>query len=96
MCSLTEKEKNCMPKNTPVAPITDADIDALQGVLNDLKAGAKKAQEEKNLTTFRIYERLVKIVSPEVVKAHARKEREENARMSKAGAALKTGGTATP
>jgi hypothetical protein len=85
-----------MAKHTPLTPITDADIDALQGVLSDLKAGAMKAHDAKNLTTFRIYQRLVKIVSPEIVKAHARKEREENARMSKAGAALKTGGTATP
>ena len=74
-----------------IVPITEEDINALQGVLNDLKAGARDANQSGNLTTFRIYQKLVKIVSPEVVKANARKEREELARMNKDAEALKDG-----
>lgn len=72
-----------------VPPITDADIDALQGVLDNVKAGAREAKDKGNVTTFRLYQRLAKIVSPEVVKAHARKEREDLARMNKDGATIK-------
>ena len=73
----------------PVPPITDADLDALQAVLNSVKAGAREAQSHGNFTTFRVYQRLSKIVSPEVVRAHARKERQDLARMNKDAQALK-------
>lgn len=73
----------------PVTLITEADIEALQGVLGSLKAGAREAHSKGNMTTFRVYQKLCKIVSPEVVKAHARKERQELARMNKDGQALK-------
>ncbi|QBD78005.1 hypothetical protein EPA93_19190 [Ktedonosporobacter rubrisoli] len=74
---------------TSVSPITEADIDGLQKVLSDLKQGAREAKDKGNLTTFRVYQRLVKVVSPEVVKAHARKERQDLARMNKDSEAMK-------
>lgn len=72
-----------------IPPITDADIDGLQGILDDVKKGAREAKDKGNLTTFRVYQRLARIVSPEVVKAHARKERQDLARMNKDGATIK-------
>jgi len=78
-----------MANKKPIPPITEADIEALQGVLDSLKAGAREAKDKGNPTTFRVYQRLAKIVSPEVVKAHARKERQDLARMNKDGATIK-------
>ena len=72
-----------------MTPITDQDIQALETLLANMKAEAKEAHSKDNLTTFRIYQRIVKMVSPEVQKANARKEREDQARMNKDGLALK-------
>lgn len=81
-------------KKLAPTPITEADIEALQKVLDDVKAGAREAHSKGNLTTFRVYQKLAKVVSPEVTKAHYRKEREDLARMNKDGLAMKDGRTA--
>lgn len=72
-----------------LTPITEEDINALRGILGNLKQQAQQAQEQGNLTTFRVYQRLIKTVSPEVLKAQARMERESAARINKAAEAMK-------
>ena len=63
---------------------TQANLDAAQSLLSDLKTRAKTAKDEEDVFTFGICNDLIKVVSPIVTKAFMRLNREENARINKA------------
>lgn len=63
---------------------TQANIDAAQEILSDLKAKAKAAHDANDVFTFGILNDLIKSVSPIVTKAFMRVQRVENARINAA------------
>jgi hypothetical protein len=69
--------------------ISEADLNAVSSVLQDLKAKARDAYQKNNPALLSIYTDLIKVVSPRVVRLHARVERETMAAMRKNHKAMK-------
>lgn len=69
--------------------LSEADLAAINAVLQDLKAKARDASQKGNASLLAVYTDLVKVVSPRVVRLHARVERENMAAMRKKHQALK-------
>lgn len=63
--------------------LSEADLQAISAVLQDLKAKARDAAQKNNRALLAVYADLVKVVSPRVVRLHARVERENMAAMNK-------------
>lgn len=64
--------------------ITRERLERLEELLEDMKADARKCHDEKDFFMLGVYERLLAVASPIVVKASARAEREELAALRKA------------
>lgn len=67
-----------MATNT-IIPLTDEDMRAIEDLLSELKDRARQAEKDRKTLLLGIYTRLISLVSPEVVRLHARLEREEKA-----------------
>lgn len=65
------------------APVTDQQIQDVEGLLHTLKGKARDALANKDPYMASIYAELVKVVSPIVNRAFARKDREEKAELNK-------------
>jgi len=63
---------------------TQKSVESAQGLLADLKARAKQAEQDDDVFTFSILNDLIKATSPIVTKAFMRLHREENAKINKA------------
>lgn len=63
---------------------TQKSVESAQGLLADLKARAKQAEQENDVFTFSILNDLIKATSPIVTKAFMRLQREENAKINAA------------
>lgn len=70
-----------MAKNT--TPVTPEDIDAVNKLLRELKERAAASHEDGKLIIHGVYTELLNLVSPIVVKLHARVEREDRASNNK-------------
>ncbi len=68
---------------------TQKSVESAQGLLADLKARAKQAEQENDVFTFSILNDLIKATSPIVTKAFMRLQREENAKINAAHKALR-------
>jgi hypothetical protein len=68
---------------TAPLPITDEDVEELEGLLKDLKTRAAEANEKGNVIMLGMYAELLKLVSPEVQRLRARLDREEKAAINK-------------
>ena len=67
---------------------TAEEVAKLREILQGLKEDARRAYDANDLSSLKIYTELLKVASPIVVKAQARLEREERARINKAHKAL--------
>ena len=57
--------------NTPI-PVTEQDIESIDSLLKEMKQRAEAAHQDHKLIIHSIYVRLINLVSPEVVRLHAR------------------------
>ena len=78
-----------MADETNPSTLSEADLTAINAVLQDLKAKARDASQKGNAALLAVYTDLVKVVSPRVVRLHARVERENMAAMRKKHKAIK-------
>lgn len=67
----------------PVAPITDQQIHNVEDLLHSLKGKAQAAVAEGDIYMASVYAELVKVTSPIVNRAYARKDREEKANINR-------------
>lgn len=65
-------------------------VESVQEVLSDLKARAKKAQEDNDAFLFGVLVELIKVASPICTKAFKRQLREQNAKINAVHADLRT------
>lgn len=65
-------------------------VDSVQEVLSDLKARAKKAQEDNDAFLFGVLVELIKVASPIATRAYKRQMREQNAKINAAHAGLRS------
>jgi hypothetical protein len=70
-----------MANNT--TPVTPEDIEAVSGILRELKERAAAAHKDNKLLIHSVYVELLNVASPIVVKLHARVEREDRASFNK-------------
>jgi hypothetical protein len=83
------KEKGILSMaNTPI-PVTEQDIESIDALLREMKQRAEAAHKDNKLIIHAMYVRLINLVSPEVVRLHARIEREERAYANKQQKALR-------
>lgn len=75
--------------NTASSSLTSDDVSSLEELLHDLKERAQASHDANSLVMHQIYVKLVAIVSPIVISAHARMEREHLASQRKQLQALK-------
>lgn len=64
-------------------PISDEDVEELEGLLRDLKSRAGEANQKGNVIMLGMYAELVKLVSPEVQRLRARLDRIEKAEINR-------------
>jgi hypothetical protein len=76
-------------------PITEKQIQDVEGLLNTLKGKAAEANKASDVYMSTIYAELVKVVSPIVVKAHARLHRESRAEFNSKAKALRKAANST-
>jgi hypothetical protein len=76
-------------ETTNPSALSEADLNAISSVLQDLKAKARDAHTKGNAALLAIYTDLIKVVSPRVVRLHARVERETMAAIRKNHKAIK-------
>ena len=70
-----------------MTPITQFDSEKMRRVeelLENMKQDASQAETDGDVFMLGVYQQLLKVASPILLKAHARVEREANARVSKA------------
>ena len=70
-----------MPNNT--TPVTPEDIESVNDLLRELKKRAQESHSQGKMLIHGVYTQLINLVSPEVVKLHARIERDERASNNK-------------
>jgi hypothetical protein len=63
---------------------TEQHLEQVRGLLHNLKTSAQEAHQAGDTFMLSVYAELVRVVSPIVVKATARLEREQNASINKA------------
>lgn len=79
-----------------LVPMTNEQLEKIQNLLADMKARANAAYQANDLYMNAIYAELVKVVSPIVMRAMARKEREEKAAINKQVRSLRKGEAPVP
>jgi hypothetical protein len=62
-----------------ITPVSQQDIDAVDDLLKELKGRAAASHKDGKMLIHGVYTQLINLVSPEVVKLHARIEREDRA-----------------
>ena len=70
-------------RSADVRALTREDVDELAKIVDGLKNGAQSAADDGNKVVARMYQLLVKMASPIVIKGYARLEREELAALNK-------------
>ena len=73
--------------------VTRERLDRLTALLEDMKADAEKAHSEGDVFMLSVYEQLLAVASPIVVRANARAEREGLAALRKVRKQLRQGQT---
>jgi hypothetical protein len=68
---------------TNITPVSQQDIDAVDDLLKELKARAAASHKDGKMLIHGVYTDLINLVSPTVVRLHARVEREDRASNNK-------------
>ncbi|HVB20595.1 MAG TPA: hypothetical protein VNG51_01435 [Ktedonobacteraceae bacterium] len=63
--------------------VSEKDLEELDTLLQEMKTRANEAHDKGNEVLLGVYAALVKVVSPEVQRLHARVEREDRAAINK-------------
>lgn len=82
--------------NLNKTPITEKQVQDVEGLLSTLKGKAGEAHQASDSYMTTVYAELVKVVSPIVQRAHARMLREDKARINKNAKALRKSHAPTP
>ncbi|HEU5379300.1 MAG TPA: hypothetical protein VFV38_28090 [Ktedonobacteraceae bacterium] len=84
-----------MAQKKIMTPLGDKQVQDVESLLHTLKEKANDAYQAGDVYMNTVYAELVKVVSPIVVRAHARMHREDRARINKNAKSLRKGEKST-